>query len=98
MVTEDQARTKWCPFARVEIESEGGAVCSANRLPGVGGSADPDLEWPSPRCIASECMAWRDAGEHPEDTSKAETEFRRTGRRLTTRRLGYCGLAGSPRP
>lgn len=63
-MTEDEAREKWCPFARVAVTEHSdmhASIASANRLPGTGGSAvdDPDLEWPSPRCIASDCMAWR---------------------------------------
>ena len=59
--TEDEARQLWCPHARVVVSSEMHEehLCSANRLPGVGNAPDPDLEWPSPRCIASDCMMWQ---------------------------------------
>jgi len=81
-MTEDEAKTKWCPFVRAI-----GAVsddAAANRWP-----TDPDGEfddtlgldaWGHPHalCIASQCMAWR------------------TGPQLGERRDGgYCGLAGA---
>ena len=59
IVSEDEAKTKWCPFARqmVTIESGGGAITgavavgSANRFEGGKGSL----------CLGSGCMAWRRA-------------------------------------
>lgn len=44
--TEDEARKKWCPFARV-IDDLSGAASSARLRDGT------------VKCIASECMAWR---------------------------------------
>mgnify|MGYP000181417732 CR=1 FL=1 len=47
-MTEDEAKTKWCPHVRVETgHIEGPAV---NRS---------DSDWPMGRCIGSACMAWR---------------------------------------
>ena len=52
IVTEDEARKKWCPFARqmslVEDEVVGRSS-SWNRTSGI---------QQNPKCIASECMAW----------------------------------------
>lgn len=49
MLTEDQARTKWCPHVRELMDD----AASANRdyKGGLGNIAA--------RCIASECMQWR---------------------------------------
>lgn len=44
-MTEDEAKTKWCPFVR---DADAGAnVSNLDRLP----------HWSS--CIGSQCMAWR---------------------------------------
>jgi len=47
--TEEEAKTKWCPFARVGSEYEPGF--SLNRI--TDGPVKPAA------CIASRCMAWR---------------------------------------
>lgn len=50
IVTEDKAKTKWCPFARVSRNGGG------NRYPMDNDLADATA---FARCIASDCMAWR---------------------------------------
>ncbi len=47
-MTEEKARTKWCPYIRVN-----GRNRDYTRTP-------PDKE--KFRCIASDCMMWRDNG------------------------------------
>jgi len=88
-MTEDEAKTKWCPFARV-VGARNGAVLleqsAYNRSYEIG--PDDTLLWKSP-CVASECMAWRwthpgfdhDIVGNPIEPQPAE---------------GYCGLAGKP--
>jgi hypothetical protein len=67
MMTENKARTKWCPFVRTHM---GGAAVnrmltiepSARTTSGAATLAAPDrrdLVALSTRCIASECMMWR---------------------------------------
>jgi len=79
--TEDEAKGKWCPFARAVVavsETTQGlppqykAMASGNRF--LNGTISP--------CIGSGCMAWRWA--LPRSIESAETE------------AGYCGLAGRP--
>jgi hypothetical protein len=98
-LTEEDAREKWCPFARVaSSETE---AASANRgLPGDGRGPVG--------CIASECMAWR-------TKTKPVLIERATGRfvrysypgdsyssdkymvdQVADHSKGYCGLAGKP--
>ena len=55
IVTEAEAKEKWCPFGRIAL-TEGGNVISGpfNRL---ATRAEP-VSYPS-ICVASRCMAWR---------------------------------------
>jgi len=74
-MTEEEARTKWCPMARVPVADSGF------------------------KCIASDCMMWRDVLEQYNVTKESlqkdlkswnSTDIiieRETGN-------GYCGLAG----
>ena len=85
ILTEDDAKKKWCPFARSPKweDANGPAI---NRK----GSGEMDS---GSRCIASACMAWRWFDEESDD-HPGMTHARITGD-LTLRR-GYCGLAGKP--
>jgi hypothetical protein len=49
-VTEEEARNKWCPFARVHTPDRTGST-AANR--------DFDGLRRGSQCIASDCMMWR---------------------------------------
>jgi len=103
-LTEEEARKKWCPFARVPsaIGMNGSAVSGTpaiNRAPHV-----------EVTCIASECMAWRWHGPAFEHMETREGEPAPIGwnadpeqhvfrgkigwRRPRLNRTGYCGLAG----
>jgi hypothetical protein len=102
VITEEEARKKWCPFARVLVDRQSNDenITSANRLEnlGVGGC---DLDWDAPRCIASECMAWRVAKTENVPTGKdVAVEYKpgrfKTAPEMTTIVHGYCGLAGAP--
>jgi len=89
-VTEDEAKTKWCPFARV--------YSSAENRPNPGPNADTEAGWPP--CIGSACMAWRWGEPYAIDEQGRvyhhdRKEDRETGP-LTTVDTGYCGLAGKP--
>jgi len=48
-MTEDEARTKWCPMVRISIEGHG----SYNQY------SDGDIPEMC-NCIASNCMMWRE--------------------------------------
>lgn len=54
-VTEEEAKTKWCPFARVPVDAAGYAA--GNRFDTKSSTATEynDLS----RCIGSACMAWQ---------------------------------------
>lgn len=96
-MTEEDAKTRWCPFSRVSCS--GGPIegnHAANRR-ATGGSISPEY-----LCIASACMAWRwalvertsdDSGQ-PVETWPDLMPFHPKGTLLT--RHGICGLAGKP--
>ena len=80
-MTEDEAKTKWCPFVRMPFATQpamGGVIeanLAINRLP-----ADLDDCGLNYRCIGSECMAFRCDCRTTADHEKGCD--------------GYCGLAG----
>lgn len=85
-MTPDEAKSKWCPFARAissEKESTGTHIVhmpvSFNRV-GVEGASNTFLG-PPHMCIADKCMAWRWG--YDQNGNLNETH-------------GYCGLAGEP--
>lgn len=56
LVTEDEAKTKWCPQARVQIFNEPAPQSAPNRAwSEKEGSFVPHAAG----CIASRCMFWR---------------------------------------
>ena len=85
-LTEDEAKTKWCPFARIAFESG-----STNRAVVFDrASFDPKMD----RCVGSACMAWRwvfidkSTHERTEDGVRGEIDMDYT--------RGHCGLSGKP--
>lgn len=54
LITEEEAKTRWCPYSRVLIENQGdGSYDAGNRW---------QIEGPPPinsKCLGSICMAWR---------------------------------------
>lgn len=89
-MTEDDAQTKWCAFARVvsviRPGTEGVLPVCGNRIsldPAVMAKSGEPLNPPSARCIASACMAWR--------WVPVTALNRRVGPKH-----GFCGLAGRP--
>ncbi len=52
-MTEDEAKTKWCPFVRRQFDYQTVAV---NRTARVGQTDELPHQ---ALCIGSECMAWR---------------------------------------
>jgi hypothetical protein len=87
-MTEEEAKTKWCPFARTRmVDSEDSP--SGNRTD----MGDPDL---GAFCIGSACMAWRWAnGSDIHELERTHPDIP-TGQLKGFRDTGYCGLAGKP--
>lgn len=106
MLTEEQARTKWCPKSR-SIWQHGDRAISANRKES-GEYLDSDT------CLGSACMMWRwakipanyrsglprDGWEHITDDEEladydtSEPFWLEPDAERNKRRLGWCGLAG----
>ncbi|NUB05832.1 hypothetical protein FW320_06535 [Azospirillum sp. Vi22] len=63
IVSEEEARTKWCPMARViQYGGHGNFPPAGNREIGPSGATSAaDALNGACRCITSECMAWREA-------------------------------------
>lgn len=97
-MTEEEAKTKWCPLA--ENGSRGGNIHDR-----MNGETPAGL-----RCIGSSCMAWRElpatvrniTEKHVEQTSR-DGEVPAVRHRIYDRKIGedvtpngFCGLAGKP--
>jgi hypothetical protein len=85
-MTEQEAKTKWCPFALSRVIPwvvEGGIK---NKI-----FAGPTAPEPMPLCVGSACMAWREIVKDREAPSPAPL-----GVREKYSAGGYCGLAGKP--
>ena len=79
-MTEDEAKTKWCPFVRLLTEvGTGNRVLCKDVL---------SINDEPTNCIGSQCMAWRWNGwQDPNGRRYAN----KSGDRV---HFGYCGLAG----
>lgn len=75
-MTEDEAKTKWCPFSRMAEDMGASKAASANRA--IVGLDRHTL------CIGSACMAWRSV------TQTVRTS-RRTGKTETVGHCGLAG-------
>jgi hypothetical protein len=89
-MTEDEAKTKWCPFVRHSDDSGG----SFNRgmFPGDATNKGRTNDCWQCNCIASQCMAWR------WDQTRWMLEHDDRGMLMRPPKdgvpRGYCGLAG----
>lgn len=101
MMREDEAKTKWCPYARLvaAVARNGETVVVDNRAAEV-------IVARVPPCIGSKCMVWRwgpieEAGPNEtvfvlaRDHPNADPAYVEATRKLRVPR-GYCGLAGKP--
>ena len=97
-MTEDEAKKKWCPFARV-----GSSVSGLGSLNRDASPSDDSINGLPRRalCLGSACMAWRwvrfdrTAFVTPGVWTDAEG-YAAAGPKGDLKRLGGCGLAGAP--
>ncbi|WP_331326485.1 hypothetical protein [Methylobacterium fujisawaense] len=97
LLSEADARDRWCPFARVtrreslDPRGEAGGIVLAH---GTNRDALGRVENPaSCRCYASSCMAWRWAGWR---TSWGTVATAPAMQDRNGPPLGFCGLSGKP--
>ena len=104
MHTEDEAKERWCPFARAIVLEQTQTIPSHNRVVKQNSDDSADESW-SPidcRCISSQCMAWRQGyKDNPcyQPTPQSFPDNRLPNERnpyITDTERGYCGLAGKP--
>ena len=79
-MTEDEARQKWCPFARSRAV-ECPDVKDGQPIRKIGYWIDPAINEITTKCIASDCMAYR----------VTTYELQSDGSKVPH---GVCGLAG----
>lgn len=87
-MTEDEAKTKWCPFARNAEVSEYG---SQNR------TTDGELD-KACLCIGSQCIAWKYVSPASMTKNMKTGEVITEGIKLEGNsyvREGYCGMVGN---
>lgn len=109
MLTEDEAKTKWCPFARMLLVDEINgtrhattpAISGFNRtgVQGCGSNSDQAES----RCVGSACMAWRWSvrpglydKDNPENGPLERGVTYAPHEWFRKEGSGYCGLAGRP--
>lgn len=83
--TEDEAKTKWCPFSRTGVHGGLNGAVSVNR------HVDEQTVHDETRCLGPGCMAWRAVGwlsKFGDFSNEVPEEDRVGGPR------GYCGIAG----
>lgn len=88
MHTEAEAKTKWCPFARVvQAQSDVGATYPRNRVVEQNKDGEVRQDWGGKiigaQCVGSDCMAWRWVKPNAEGTGPLPQAAAR----------GLCGLA-----
>lgn len=91
-MTEDEAKTKWCPAARITPATEShhafdnrGDAIDHMRVAGL--------------CIGSECMAWRwhrggSSAVYPDGRMAGFDEYGFAA--FNAQPIGHCGLVGQP--
>jgi len=85
-MTEDEARTKWCPMVRVLV-TRNDNVWQGNMLTNRGEIPASNTDT---LCIASDCMMWQ-ATDNEFDPEPPQTSAVRVPQK--GKPAGYCGLA-----
>lgn len=100
MHTEAEAKTKWCPEARIIAFNT--RLGDHSSVAGNGTSEKENVISRSTLCIASKCMHWRWAQKRNPDWTPGMTAsspfdpFRDKPMHIEDRTQGFCGLSGRP--
>ena len=86
LLTEEEAKTKWCPLVRV---AEAQAVGDFKISLAINRDVSLGEKRPRFKCIASSCMMWRKMPRHNWNNQLSQWE-------VQTNDTGFCGLAGKP--
>lgn len=93
LLTEGQAKKRWCPMVRLlGMQESPAANTSFNRVPEYGDTGEIAIGC---RCIGGDCMMWRSLNRRTSD-GLTFTHESRGGQHENIERVGYCGLAGKP--
>lgn len=87
-MTEQEAKTKWCPFARVGSETTG--LGSINR------DVRKVANFDSVHCIGSACMAFRQHGWRDKEDGQFKSMIYEKADATHWEPMFHCGLAGKP--
>lgn len=98
-MTEEEARTKWCPFSRPELPRADDCGYQAGNRAFVEPGGDQTTE--RTRCLGSACMAWR---AHTKSWNATVGRWVEPERAYLSSDIieqrptdeGHCGLAGKP--
>jgi len=99
-MTESEAKTKWCPFARpVLLEAPRSDIRQYGRLWVPQGRTatfkeEGDIDRIEDYCIGSQCMAWRATDNEIKSDAEGPIEYGRAMKTSDYVSAGYCGLAG----
>lgn len=94
-MTEEQAKTKWCPMVRL-IDGQPPGAASTNREYKEFGTEHEE----SNRCIGAACMMWR-WDDVPNPVYEAQSPFMQwtpanIPMTIKSETHGHCGLSGCP--
>lgn len=85
-MTEDEAKTKWCPFIQVTLDGIGSRFATNRGQMAMKDDAEINL-----KCIGSDCALWRETTKKIVSNPLAAVAIYKT--EVTG---GYCGMAKAP--
>lgn len=90
ILTEQEAKTKWCPEVRVTRRTSHDDVDFSETNRGEDASCDN-----AHSCLGSACMAWRWADDANGEASYRRTPVKDAAGHFDNAPMGYCGKAGA---